>query len=1226
MFIRNLFVIIAALFVSSAFAASPSCNAVGPRAVIVQNPPHAIYAYGVSSNTTAVNAAIWSDANGQDDLRWYSAVNQGGGTWKVNVDFTSLKSSGNVSVHVYMNSADQANVFCGSAEFAYKTSAVPPSCTGAGPASATIDIPSQTIFAYGVRYASRVNFAVWSEQNGQDDLRWYSASPQDDGNWRGGVDFANLKNKGRIFVHVYMSAPSAENVFCGFADFTFTEKVIVPPSCDGAGPLDGLVHTPAQTLFAFSVKNADSVAFAVWSEANGQDDLRWYTGNPQINGQWTVNVDFASLKNKGRIFAHVYLIAGPTTVFCGAADFTYEDLLPTCAGFGPLGPETDGTQLYTVYANGVKDALSVNFAVWSEANGQDDLFWYPAKNFGGGLWQADLDFKRLKSLGEISVHAYMNGASVQNVFCGNAHFTYVKRPPSCTGIGPNEVSVAADARYQTIYAFGVTGAQAVIFPVWSDENGQDDLRWYQASNSGVGTWSAIIDLPSHPGGEKVHFHSYLQGELETIPCGGSFFYRRGGDGWYFDVATDEFVMSRRDAVNPVKGKGFWLGNKRIKVYRNLQGSMWVPNIFPSYTLDPLSVVHATQSASTLGSGVVYVHDGTTYWSNNLFQSGNPYQSGITASETRVGLGYVTTRLTQNNLALAVTTFVPSYDLNDPVIVEIVEVTNVGTTAKHLRLSSYDDLYDAASIRFDQTKNALLRGPGGQQSGTVTDAQRLFLTSTEPIAAYDGELSSWSGAVPGGALSNSTGGGNTIFAGQVIIDLQPKETKRFAFVLGTSRSESEQSQLIENYRKLATVDAALASTIAFYRQKTAALPIPPAATAQLRIQLKLLGFLTLAQPLWWDQFTGKFALNQMGNYLDDVTARDTAQIALALTLLDPALSKQALTEYFQSQQWSNGQINSGFNSLAEHGPDAPLGADVWGSDNIAWMALASCEYLAKTGDTAWLNTVIPYRDSAAAERIYEHLQKALLRDYTANLLPNGLLDNQGGDGINHSSGSRLKHGSSVYSSALLRHATERCLPFLTAGDSAFFAGKMAALAQAIDERAYDGAARRYGRWITTDGVKIGTASDNRIFPDMAVIGLGKAFDPARVSPTLLASYQANTGYGNLAYTPSYSSADDSLGLYTVPNWLFDQKVRGRVCALVSVALNRQGEKTKAWDNLVKCMPDRRKTEYSSPLNFNEFYDPRGDVFSNFGAFRISDASYPNSVDDAMVLWAFSELTK
>ena len=121
---------------------------------------------------SSVQAAVWSEKNGQDDLKWYPmTVSQSSA--KLTVE---IKHHGNQTdqyiVHVYVN---------------YKSS--PTIGIDAGKISITKPISKHQLDAkwtdQGLDLAltsnqvsdfTKVKLAVWGEKNGQDDLIWYSAS------------------------------------------------------------------------------------------------------------------------------------------------------------------------------------------------------------------------------------------------------------------------------------------------------------------------------------------------------------------------------------------------------------------------------------------------------------------------------------------------------------------------------------------------------------------------------------------------------------------------------------------------------------------------------------------------------------------------------------------------------------------------------------------------------------------------------------------------------------------------------------------------------------------------------------------------------------------------------------------------------------------------------------------------------------------------------------------
>lgn len=55
---------------------------------------------------------------------------------------------------------------------------------------------------------------------------------------------------------------------------------------------------------------------------------------------------------------------------------------------------------------------------------------------------------------------------------------------------------------------GADGEQ-VLFPTWSETNGQDDIVWYSGVNRGNGTWSVTVDSNNHKHGGKYNTHAYV---------------------------------------------------------------------------------------------------------------------------------------------------------------------------------------------------------------------------------------------------------------------------------------------------------------------------------------------------------------------------------------------------------------------------------------------------------------------------------------------------------------------------------------------------------------------------------------------------------------------------------------------------------------------------------------------------------------------------------------------
>lgn len=81
-----------------------------------------LYLYGVGdarSGVASVKFPTWTDSNGQDDIVWHTAANQGGGTWYAHVNRSEHKNEfGMYTVHAYVYDNVGNNAFVGSDNFA----------------------------------------------------------------------------------------------------------------------------------------------------------------------------------------------------------------------------------------------------------------------------------------------------------------------------------------------------------------------------------------------------------------------------------------------------------------------------------------------------------------------------------------------------------------------------------------------------------------------------------------------------------------------------------------------------------------------------------------------------------------------------------------------------------------------------------------------------------------------------------------------------------------------------------------------------------------------------------------------------------------------------------------------------------------------------------------------------------------------------------------------------
>ncbi|MTB64857.1 hypothetical protein GGG87_07600 [Streptococcus sp. zg-86] len=251
---------------------------------------------------------------------------------------------------------------------------------------------------------SAVKVAIWSEVGGQDDIAWYTANRAANGDYQLTVHAQNHGYQyGAYQVHLYYELPAKQMV-------GIQQARVILPEGPAAGKLS--ISSGNQDELSFDAIVSDivapsgleEVAVAVWSEAGGQDDLKWYTASKQSDGQYRVHVNVADHHYSfGTYHIHAYLtskskkavnIATATTVVAQPSQSV------------TIASSYLGTGNYRLQFNGVFADKQLRFAVWSEVNGQDDLKWYEASRKDAATFVGQFNAQQHSHTGNYQVHLY----------------------------------------------------------------------------------------------------------------------------------------------------------------------------------------------------------------------------------------------------------------------------------------------------------------------------------------------------------------------------------------------------------------------------------------------------------------------------------------------------------------------------------------------------------------------------------------------------------------------------------------------------------------------------------------------------------------------------------------------------------------------------------------------------------------------------------------------------
>ena len=350
--------------------------------------------------------------------------------------------------------------------------------------------------------ASTVYFAVWSEDNGQDDLHWWTSSRSARLSWSCSVNIASHGSTGRYISDCYAIIDD---------DLTFMGRSVFDvPEASGTMSIqavDSSRGTFDAVLSAVSAPGGvEAVKFPVWSEKNGQDDIVWHEATLQPDGTWVAHISaFEHGQDEGAYNVHCYLYDG-----IGGMTFVGEASVDVSFAATDIAAEVSSdysSAALRLSGASAQAASEVRFAVWSEDGGQDDIEWVWASQDVDGSWQCDIDIASHESNGRYLVHCYaiMNDTLS---FLGQTTFIVPEASGTMSIQAVDSSRGTFDAVLSAVSAPG--GVEAVKFPVWSEKNGQDDIVWHEATLQPDGTWVAHISAFEHGQDEGAYnVHCYL---------------------------------------------------------------------------------------------------------------------------------------------------------------------------------------------------------------------------------------------------------------------------------------------------------------------------------------------------------------------------------------------------------------------------------------------------------------------------------------------------------------------------------------------------------------------------------------------------------------------------------------------------------------------------------------------------------------------------------------------
>ncbi|MCL2199784.1 MAG: N,N'-diacetylchitobiose phosphorylase [Defluviitaleaceae bacterium] len=597
-----------------------------------------------------------------------------------------------------------------------------------------------------------------------------------------------------------------------------------------------------------------------------------------------------------------------------------------------------------------------------------------------------------------------------------------------------------------------------------------------------------------------------------------------------------------------------------------------------------------------------------YWSASWQPVGKPLDKY--KSECRHGTGYTEISAEYGGIASKVKYYVPQ-----GAEYEVWNVSVTNNDSKPREISAYgfveftcDGNYEQDQVNLQYTqfitrtyfKDPLIIQTINENNALFNNhapVTRFFGIAGAKVSGYCGDKAAFIGryrdygnpqGIENGKLCGTLNYNlNSCGALQTTFKIAPGESKTFSFVMG-QKNEKNARDVLSRYENPAVVDSEISELKKYWHGKLENLQVQTPDgnfNNMLNTWHSYQCFITFI----WSRAASLSYCGLRNGY----GYRDTVQDIQGIIHLDPEAALDKI-KFMLSAQVHHGAglplVKFTHNPGHEDKPEdasyrLSTGHPSYRADDMMWMYPTVWKYIAETGDTAFLDEVVPYADQGE-DTVYAHLLKAI--DFTLNHL--GIHDLPAGLHADWNDCLRMgEKGVSVFVALQFYYAFEIMERLATHRKDSKTLEEMKNLktrfGKIIEEKCWAG--DRFVRGIAENGDVIGKPSDPEanlwLNPQTWAVLSGYADDKRAKDILDLVHRELNTKYGARIMTPSYEkhAFDGALALLFNPS----TKENG------AIFLQTQG-----WLVLAEALLGRgdRAMEYyleSCPAAQNEIADTR-----------------------------------
>ena len=424
-----------------------------------------------------VSVPIWSEKNGQDDIIWYNATRLNNGNYKVNVSLTDHKNErGLYNVHLYYVETNGKLVGVGGTTYTV------PAKVEETHTTTSYSLPDSGTYTFKERSSIKAEPRVASPE-----LAYYDAGMS--------VNYDKIVSGDGYQWLSYLSYNGNRRYV---AVSKLAQQESKPSGTINIENLSNLGFDVHITNVSGGDKAIQGVSVPVWTAKNGQDDLVWHQADRQSDGSYKVRINVSDHKAEaGEYIVHLYYVQDGKMVGIGGTSTTVPVQNSTRHDLPASGS-------YTFTARtGIKAEPRV---------ASPELAYYDA-----GM---SVNYDKIVSGDGYQWLSYLS-------YNGNRRYVAVSKlaqqesKPSGTINIENLSNLGFDVHITNVSG-GDKAIQGVSVPVWTAQNGQDDLVWHQADRQSDGSYKVRINVSDHKAeaGEYI-VHLYYVQDGKMVGIGGT---------------------------------------------------------------------------------------------------------------------------------------------------------------------------------------------------------------------------------------------------------------------------------------------------------------------------------------------------------------------------------------------------------------------------------------------------------------------------------------------------------------------------------------------------------------------------------------------------------------------------------------------------------------------------------------------------------------------------------